>query len=364
MNLSTKTSRSKLKPRSAAYVHTLGQGRALLYRRRSDTKAGTWTLRLMSDDGRYRFEALGTADDMAEADGVAVLDFKTALALAAGKENANPASITVADAAAAWASDKILAGVSPAQATNLRGEARRLAEAFPRRNLKTITVADIKNWQADFIARGRTRSTADRRLAILKAALNQAADEAGYTSPRAWSMVKPFGGSHNPRVRILSDDEERRLLAAATGGTRVLLEALLMTGARMGEIRTATVGDLHDNRLTVRGKTGTRTIDLSPRVAAFFHTQAGSREQDAPLIARDDGTAWPEGRHQKSIKTAVAVAGLDGVTSYTCRHTFISRHIARGVPVLAVAKHCGTSAAMIERTYAHFIPTQNAEWFA
>jgi integrase len=65
------------------------------------------------------------------------------------------------------------------------------------------------------------------------------------------------------------------------------------------------------------------------------------------------------------LATAAKAAGLPAATTAYClRHSFISRALARGVPVLAVAQHCGTSAEMIEATYAKFTQGAMAEWFA
>jgi len=40
---------------------------------------------------------------------------------------------------------------------------------------------------------------------------------------------------------------------------------------------------------------------------------------------------------------------------YAIRHGFITRALYAGVPIFALARHCGTSTQMIERTYGHVI---------
>jgi integrase len=43
-------------------------------------------------------------------------------------------------------------------------------------------------------------------------------------------------------------------------------------------------------------------------------------------------------------------------TFYSLRHTYISGALKVGVPPKAVADHCGTSLAMIQKHYSKFIP--------
>ena len=371
-DLTTKTSRKRLAPRSSAYAQILAEGRALAYRKRTAGHPGRWLLRTARlDDAGYSFEVLGTADDVAEADGREVLTYTQALAAALGRRTADPNKITVADALDAWARHKSRTASTEKRRLDIDNAARRIAAAFPKRALRSITTRDIHAWRdaiADRAGDPRSRrATADREMATLKAALTMAADLHGYERPRAWTAAKKFpkGDSFGARMLILCEEQEAAWIATGRPDVAELLTALQMTGARFGEIAAADVGDLEGDRLTLTGKSGTRTITLSPDKAAWFAERAAGRPPAAPLIARRDGERWPDGAHMKPLATAAKAAGLpDRVTSYALRHGFISRALSRGVPVLAVAQHCGTSAEMIEATYAKFTRGAMAGWFA
>ena len=358
-------------PRAAVYSQILAQGRALGYRRRRSGRPGRWVLRIAAMDGGYRFEVLGVADDFVEADGKDVLSYAQALAAAVGRKVADPTKVRVSDALMAWSQEKAALASSNKQASDYLNAANRIASHFGAKTIKTISARDISEWMKSIVESGKDprkrRSTANRQLATLKAALTRAANEAEYSGDRAWLPVKKFpkAESFGARVTILTSEEEETLINAARPDVGQLLRALQMTGARFGEMRQAKVGDLNDARLTLVGKTGPRTISLSKERAKFFADVAAGRSTTGPLLHRQDGTAWPDGGQLKPIAKAVYDAGLPNeVTSYALRHGFISRALANGVPVAAVAQHCGTSVEMIMATYAKFAPAQMAEWFS
>src|SRR3974390_2918866 len=72
--LDTREARSKLKPRGKPYWRTIERGLHLGYRRLKG-KAGTWWARHYLGNQQYELEAIGIADDLSDADSVAILDF-------------------------------------------------------------------------------------------------------------------------------------------------------------------------------------------------------------------------------------------------------------------------------------------------
>ncbi|MDU8945615.1 tyrosine-type recombinase/integrase [Ovoidimarina sediminis] len=369
-DLTTPKARAKLPTGSKPHPLKLGIGRFLCYRRQTDGKPGSWLLRTAKLSGGYTYETLGTADDQLDANNRDVLSYEQALAKAAGQTTADPSRVSVADALDDWAEWKCRTASTDKQCTDLRNRARRLSAPFPRKTLKTITARDITQWLNGIVSTGDNpqarRATANRELAVLKAALTRAADLHAYQGTRAWVNVQKFpkADSFGKRMVILTEEEEARLIDAARPDVADLLRALQATGARFGEIASTLVGDLEGNRLALTGKTGRRVIVLSPEKAEWFRLKAGNRPSSAPLIPRQDCKPWPDGGHLKPVSAAVRAAGLpEDVTSYALRHGFITRALSRGVPTVAVAQHVGSSVEMIEQTYAKFAAAQLAEWF-
>lgn len=121
-----------------------------------------------------------------------------------------------------------------------------LRDYFGKRKLRELTYGDIEKFKLELLAkpthRDKPRTLADvhRVLTILRTMLKVAEREDGI-------IRSPFGrgkplvtmADEKPRERVLSREEEQRLLAACTG-RRAQLKAVLIcaldTGMRRGEI--------------------------------------------------------------------------------------------------------------------------------
>jgi hypothetical protein len=77
-NLETRTARARLKPSGKPYYRAIDPGLHLGYRK--GKAGGKWAMRRYVGEGDYKVETIATADDSADADGVAVLDYRQAQA--------------------------------------------------------------------------------------------------------------------------------------------------------------------------------------------------------------------------------------------------------------------------------------------
>ena len=79
-NLESREARSLLAPRHKPYWHLLDQGRHLGYYKENESRI--WIALYFRSKGRYAEQRIGLVDDLAEADGVTVMDFQQARAAA------------------------------------------------------------------------------------------------------------------------------------------------------------------------------------------------------------------------------------------------------------------------------------------
>jgi integrase len=237
--------------------------------------------------------------------------------------------------------------------------------AFGRLRLSTLRAPELREWRDRLRGRGGkplAAAAANRTLTALKAALNFAIYE-GYAAAELTSelrRVRPLPGGKRRRDLYLDLEQRRALLRVATGAVRDLIEAVALTGARAGELVSACVSqfDARTQVMTFRGKTGERTVPLSPAAVALFERLAGARAPQARLLVRDDGRPWAHSDWDERVRDAARAAGLPsepgaGTCLYTLRHSFITEALLGGLSTLEVARLVGTSVTMIEKHYGH-----------
>ena len=364
----------KLKPRLKPYdFATLAPGIALGYRRNKG--AGTWVVRVADGKGGNWTKGFAVADDHEDADGEHVLTFwqaqDKARALARGTtDNGRPC--TVSEALDAYALDLKARG---GHVANSRWIRRHLPPALAAKPVSLLTSRELQHLRDGLVGKIKHASI-NRVMKGLKAALTLAAKhDACITNANAWKFgLGTFPDEHNARNVIHTDDEVRKLVAAAyveNDAVGLLVECAGVTGARVSQLARLEVGDLQadrdDPRLMMpssrKGK-GVKRISRAPvpitaTLAAKLKQAAGKRERTQPLLLRADGKPWrPDTNdYREPTRAAITRAGFDPktVTLYSLRHSSIVRALLAGVPVRVVAAAHDTSVPMLERTYSAHI---------
>jgi integrase len=397
--LDTRSARAKLPARREPYWVLLTAGLHLGYRR-AGAHGGSWIARAYDPATRKRaYRALGPADDAVDADDERVLAFAQAQARARawfpraflpdaeGDGHGARRPRTVGDLLhgyLAWLADH--RKPSTARATRSAAQAH-ILPALGELRLEALTAAHLKRWHealATTPARLRTkrgaaqlrvreatdedakrarRSTANRVLTILKAALNRAQQDGLLPSDEAWRKVKPFGRAEAARVRWLTKEECGRLLNACPPGFRRLARGALLTGCRYGELCRVEVGDLDADAGTLHvrdSKSGRpRHVPLDDEAAGFLRGLAAGRQRHERLFVRTDGRPWGMSHQLRPIAAASAAARLEpAATFHSLRHTWASHRVMAGAPLMVVARVLGhADTRMVEKHYGHLAPS-------
>jgi integrase len=187
--------------------------------------------------------------------------------------------------------------------------------------------------------------------------LNQALHNRLVATDAGWKTVRAFPKvSSRRKEAFLSLEQRKQLLNACDEDLRLLVKGLLLTGARPGELAALNASgfDKRLGALTLRGKTGERTVAISTAAVLFFTEISQDKIGQASMFTTSYGQPWNKDSWKKVFKTAVERAGLpDGVVMYSLRHTAISEMILAGMDSFIVSKLAGTSVAMIESNYGH-----------
>ncbi|SHF02056.1 Site-specific recombinase XerD [Acidocella aminolytica 101 = DSM 11237] len=351
-------------------------------------------------DQNYAVEVIGTSDDNLDADGEEVLTFSQAQNKARGlfiqarrraaglPEDAGPYTVQKAvEEYLVWleqsrksAKDSrsraealiypILGSVECAKLTNvqIRNWRDGVAKAPPRLRTQKGKEQKFKEVDLDDPEEIRRRQASTNRvLTILKAALNHAWREHKIASDDAWRRVQPFKEADAARVRYLTLAEAKRLINAAQGSFRPLVQLALLTGCRFGELAALRVADFNPDSGTLHIRTsksgkGRHVVLTEEGVALSKALTLGKASTDL-LLTRDGGEPWKKSTQTRPMDEACKAAKIaPAIGFHILRHTYASLSIMNGAPLLVVARNLGhADTRMVEKHYGHLSATYMAE---
>ncbi|WP_288459301.1 site-specific integrase [uncultured Sphingomonas sp.] len=388
--LQNRTARERLTARTEPYWRTIGEGAHIGYYR--GARFGRWVARFRKPGaaGGYAKTTLGEADDVLDPDGERILSFAQAQEKARGwfdtmaRDGRRPAGqpYTVGDAL-----DDYMAnfGGKSVTATKSRVEAI-IRPALGTIHVDKLTSTQIADWHkqrakspaklrtgkfakaenvrelADDDAARRRRSTANRDLTVLKAALNRAFREGLVRSDEAWRKVLPFKAVDAAKVRYLTDAEARRLVNAMDPAFRPMAQAAMLTGARYGSLAKARVRDFdpQSNTLTLPDTKGGRTqiVYLEDEGAALFTRAAAGKLPTALLFTHPSGRRWGPSEQARYLDAACTAGKVERATFHDLRRTYGARLARAGVPMAVIAEALGhADERMTRKHYAHLAPS-------
>jgi integrase len=250
-------------------------------------------------------------------------------------------------------------------------------EWFGRQRLREISHGDILAYRSNRLqtpiqykaqTRYRTVATVNRELSCLRRIFNISVQQ-------GWIIKNPFKcgdalimtSCERRRERILTLDEEIRLLEACNHPQRLhlksLLIALLDTGCRKGEMLSLVWRDVDmQNRIiTIQARNTktlrTRQVAITQR---FFDALITLWEKSDKLL---DSTVFGISDNvRNSFKTACKIAGIqhggiDGLTLHCLRHTAATRLVNGQLPIQMVGRILGHSQP--QTTYRYLTATQD-----
>jgi len=339
-----------------------------------DQQNKRWTARITFTDSRGKRRQLRRVAD-SEAGAGKILrkllnDFETK-----GEKAIDAEKMTFSDLAAAYRAFKVkpaeyvgdrkTAGLRSFKSTGHRIDV--LVAYFGKSRLRSITPGAVAQFKEDRL-KVKTKGGKDRSITAVNRELETLRALLRYAKGEGWLDRSPFENVSTPviskadetkRDRVLSRDEETKLLLACADGTprehlRPLIVGALDTGARKGELLALTFNDvdlvsgvIRLRALTTKTLTE-RFVPISSRLADELRTLR-QRFPDRDLVF---GITL---KFQHSWETACRLAGISDLRFHDLRASFCTRLISAGMPIEQVAKLSGHT--QLSTLYAHYLST-------
>jgi integrase len=202
---------------------------------------------------------------------------------------------------------------------------------------------------------GLRKSTINRDLSCLKKMFNKAIDW-NYLSENPLKKVKMFSEKDNVRDRILSEEEEARLLEESSEHLRSIIVVALNTGMRLGEILNLQWNqvDLRNKRIQVEKTKSGKSRFIPVNDVLLKEPQVlRSGDGQTPYLFTNPKT----GKALATIKTAFNAAcrrsGIKGLWFHDLRRTFATRLLQNGVDIITAQNLLGHHSVVVTERYLH-----------
>lgn len=243
-----------------------------------------------------------------------------------------------------------------------------LISHFGNRHIKTITPTDVEKFKSKRLNTTAQRSgekltiaTVNRELALLRSIF-------AYARREGWLVRSPFErlrgvislADERRRDRVLSYDEEKRLLDACDGPRahlRPILVCLLDTAMRRGEAIKLKWRDVSLDAKTIT-VTAMNSKTMKPRtigVTARLHVELTRLWEMSPQDP-DVSVFGIADTFKRAFATACKLAGVEDFRVHDCRHTCITRWVRAGLPIAEIMRLSGHSTLQAFAIYANATP--------
>lgn len=335
--------------------------------RRKDVKSG-WYVCFRTADGREVRRAAGKSRRSAES-----IKSKIETQLREGKFFEREARSTWTLAQLAHVYLERLTRLRPRSARWRREMFRQVLRALGGEHpIEQITVATLDRYVTKRIGEGKTASTVNREIAVLRHALRQAARWKTETLLSRYRLAEwlPLRETETMRkpVFLTRDEVDRVLRVAHLGALRrglngrqgeAVVRLALETGARLGEILAITWSDL-DGRGILRIRTEKRgpdrSIELQESTVRLLRDLRDPADGAGPIF-RSPRSGRQRSHIRRFWRAIRKGAGIPHVRFHDLRHTAASEMLRRGLLLREVQYVLGHSSPRMTERYAHFART-------
>ena len=224
-------------------------------------------------------------------------------------------------------------------------------EELDRAHLADVSKNDIEAFMAKLLKSGYTPKSVSRKTNAVKTFFRFLKVNEFITDDPALLVSHPRFETKPPR--ILSETEYRALRDTVQNEPRTyaIIELLLQTGIRIGELARIKMSDIKisasrngEIRISSFNRHPERVVPLNTRgqkaLQAYLAGRPKADKAEHVFITRT-GKSLLVRNIRSTIKRYMELAGIEDATVNDLRHTFIAQHLKRGASLVLVSKIAG-----------------------
>jgi integrase len=240
---------------------------------------------------------------------------------------------------------------------NIKRVVGKVMPEWRHRRIMQIRPEECERFLTLRLTQGAAKGTVGLEKRLLRIVFN-AAQEDGRITRNPWNF-KLTGLTALPRERVLSLDEEDKLLIHCSIKMQRIVRFLLLTGLRAEELRTLKAKDrvqLPAPGLRILGKGGKiRVVPLIEESAKLFPLVLDAMQSNRGGVLVADPL-------RKKLQRAAEKAGIDIITLHDLRRTFATRCIEGGMRLEDLSEILGhAGVAVTAHHYVHRTTVSRSE---
>jgi len=232
-------------------------------------------------------------------------------------------------------------------------------EELDKQNVHDVSKEDIQEFLGKLSEKGYTPKSLSRKLnstrtfyRFLKVNEYITDDPSLLVSHPQYELAAP---------RILKPTEYRALRDAARNDARMyaIIEMLLQTGIRIGELADLRMADIQEDALSIRPheKHEARIVPVnkSAKEALGRYLQLRPKIEDDHIFVTKSGKPFLVRNIRTAIERYFRIAGIENAKVNDLRHTFVAHHLKHGVSLVLLSKILGHKRLSTTERYLEYV---------
>jgi len=217
----------------------------------------------------------------------------------------------------------------------------------------------LDEFKTDLEKKGYTAKSISRKINSLKTFFRFLKSEGVVENDPAAAISHPKYDIKPPR--ILSKLEYRALRDACRGDTRIsaIVELMLQTGIRIGEVANLTLEDYKGNEIYIKPFESheERTIPLNKAAKESLDKYLAERPKvrEKTIFITKTGRPFLIRNIRSSIERYFEIAEIKNAKVNDLRHTWVYHHLAAGTPLVTISKLAGHKRLSTTEKYLKLI---------
>lgn len=212
-------------------------------------------------------------------------------------------------------------------------------------DIREVKKENIDGFINKLIADSYTKKSASRKLNSIRTFFRYLKNEGVIEQNPSLDVSHPKYVQSPPRIFTKLEYRALRDFAKEDPRTYALVEILLQTGIKIGELANLRVGDIKEDKLYIRpyGKTPGRDIPLNKAVKKAIDDYVNTRSQskDDHLFVTRTGNSLLIRNIRQIISRCFREIGIENATVNDLRNTFIAHQLKNGTSVEYIARLVG-----------------------